>query len=178
MKWLGFTILALLLALLIIGCTQTGVEETSEEVPNTDNTMQETAELPSQSPTTTDSAYQGTILAGTKALVIDFTQEDYESALNSDKTILLYFYANWCPICKREVQEMYSAFNELDNENIIAFRVNYKDSDTDSNEEALARQYGISYQHTKVILKNSQQIKKSPDSWDKERYLAELQEVS
>ena len=178
--------LSLLLILVAAGCTDSEREtmikvsdamadeavagtDPMKDTPPDDAMMKKTVEV---------MMYSGTILAGTTSKVIDFNQADYETAKNEEKTILLYFYANWCPICKREIQELYSAFNDLDNENVIAFRVNYKDSDTDNSEENLAKEYGIAYQHTKIILKNGKQVLKSPDSWDKERYLEEIKRLS
>lgn len=95
-----------------------------------------------------------------------------------NKIILLNFYANWCPLCKQEQPETFAAFNELNNPKIIGFRVNYKDSATDENEEALAKEFGITYQHTKIIIKDGQRVLKAPDSWDKARYLEELAKVA
>ncbi len=39
-------------------------------------------------------------------------------------------------------------------------RVNYNDTETDANEEALADEHGITYQHTFVLIENGQQVKK------------------
>lgn len=114
------------------------------------------------------------VLAGTTTKYFEFTKEAYDQALAENKVILLYFYASWCPICRLEQPKTFAAFNELNNPNIIGFRVNYRDSDTDENEVDLAKQFGVSYQHTKVILKDGQRVLKAPDSWDKERYLEEL----
>lgn len=107
----------------------------------------------------------------------DFSKGKYEEALNSDKLIVLYFYANWCPICKEEVPKLYSAFNELTTDKVIGFRVNFNDSDTDSDEENLAREFGVAYQHTKVFVKNGSRVLKSPESWEKDRYLDEIQKA-
>ena len=121
------------------------------------------------------SEYQGTLLAGAQAPFLTFAQADYEKAKASDKLVVLYFYANWCPTCKKELErETHPAFNELDRDDVVAFRVNYRDSDTEKAEEVLASEFGIGYQHTKVFLKNGEQILKSPESWDKERYLEEI----
>ena len=117
------------------------------------------------------------VLAGTTSKYVEFNQAAYQQALDENKIILLYFYANWCPLCTKEQPEIFSAFNELNNPEVVGFRVNFRDSDTDQDEVELAKKYGISYQHTKVILKNGERILKSPESWNKERYLQELQSL-
>ena len=118
--------------------------------------------------------YTGTVLAGKSAPLLDFTKADYDVAIKSDKLVVLYFYANWCPICKAEFPVMQKVFNELTTDKVIGFRVNYNDSDTDSNEKALASQFGVAYQHTKVFVKNGQRILKSPEGWDDKRYDIEI----
>ena len=122
--------------------------------------------------------YAGKVLAGKESPLLDFTKSDYDAAIKSDKLIVLYFYANWCPLCKEEVANaLIPAFNELTTDKVVGIRINYKDSDTDTEEENLARQYGISYQHTKVFVKNGKQILKAPDSWDEKRYDMEIGKV-
>lgn len=119
--------------------------------------------------------YQGAVLAGKAAPLLDFAKADYDMALGSDKLIVLYFYANWCPICKAETANaLYPAFNELAADNVIGFRVNYNDNQTDNHEKNLAREFGVAYQHTKVFVENGQRILKSPESWDKNRYETEI----
>ena len=124
-----------------------------------------------------ESEYKGQVLAGTTTKYLDFNKADYDKALKEKKKILLYFYANWCPICKLEQPQTFAAFNEIKDSDLIGFRVNYRDSDTDADEEEIAKEFGVGYQHTKVILKNGQRAGKFPDSWDKQRYLDELAKV-
>lgn len=62
----------------------------------------------------------------------------------------------------------------LENETVVGFRVNYNDTDTEAFEEELAREFGIAYQHTKVILTGDNNYFKSPESWDKDRYIQEI----
>jgi thiol-disulfide isomerase/thioredoxin len=120
-------------------------------------------------------SFSGAVLAGSSAPVLDFNQADYEKAKNSDKLIVVYFYANWCPVCKKEVANgFYPAFNGLSSDNVVAFRVNYKDNETDSAEEALAREFGVAYQHTKVFVKNGERVLKSPDSWSEDDYIKNI----
>ena len=98
-------------------------------------------------------SYTGNVLAGTEATkYIDFNKADYDKALKDKKKILLYFYANWCPLCKQEQVHTFAAFNEINDPELVGFRVNYKDSETDADEVSLAKEFGISYQHTKIIL--------------------------
>ncbi len=121
------------------------------------------------------SKYTGTVLAGKSAPLLEFNKTDYDTAMASDKLVVLYFYANWCPLCKEEVSNaLIPAFNELTTDKVVGIRINYKDNDTDSEEKALAVKFGIPYQHTKVFVKNGKQLLKAPDSWNKARYLDEI----
>lgn len=175
MRTLHLMLLSMIVLLLAVGC-QTSTENRAITGEDADAMMEDTA-MESDSMATHDD-YQGELLAGSESPYLAFTKEDYQKALDEDKTILLYFYANWCPTCRAEQPHTEGAFNELQDENIVGFRVNYKDSDTEQAEEDLAREFGISYQHTKVILKDGQQVLKAPDSWDKARYLEELRKVA
>jgi len=62
----------------------------------------------------------------------------------------------------------------LQSDKVAGFRVSYNDTETDEDEKRLAREFGITYQHTKVILKNGKEINKSLESWDKETFLKEI----
>lgn len=152
----------MILSVIVFGCTKTAGIDAMEKK----NTTME------------KSIYQGKVLAGTESTkYLDFNKADYDKALKEKKKILLYFYANWCPICRLEQPKTFAAFNEIKDADLIGFRINYRDSDTDADEEALAKEFGVSYQHTKVILKDGQRVLKAPDSWDKQRYLDELAKV-
>ena len=122
-----------------------------------------------------ESEFSGTRLAGSaSAPLLDFTQADYEKALASEKLIALYFYANWCPTCRAEFPLMEQAFDKLETDQVVGFRVNFNDNETDADETALAREFGVAYQHTKVFVKNGERIVKSPESWDAKRYEKEI----
>lgn len=107
----------------------------------------------------------------------EFDQALYEAALKDKKIIVLYFYANWCPLCKAEVPYFYESVAEFNNADIVGFRVNFNDNETDDDEKNLARKFGVAYQHTKVILKNGERVLKSPESWDEKRYDQEISKL-
>lgn len=130
-----------------------------------------------QESVTTIEGYSGSVLAGKSSPYLEFQKADYEKALNSGKIVFLNFYANWCPICRAETPAVYSAFGKLTTDNIVGFRVNFNDSDTDEDEKALAKEFGVTYQHTKVILKDGKQTLKVTEQWDQPQFEEELKKA-
>ena len=135
-------LLAILVIVVAIGCS-----------PNSDTLIVE------------DNSSGLTKLAGNDggAAYYVYDKTAYETAVSQNKTVYLEFYASWCPVCKQMEPEIVAAFNELENPNIIGFRVNY---DT---ETSLKKQFQIPYQHTRVIIKNGVQVQKSSNAWTKEQ---------
>ena len=119
----------------------------------------------------------GKVLAGNSSPFLEFNREDYEKALESDKIIFLDFYANWCPICRAEEPEISDGFDSLTTDKLVGFRVNFNDSDTDSDEKQLAKDFNVPYQHTKIFLKNGKEISRSVDQWDKDQFVKEINKI-
>ncbi len=46
----------------------------------------------------------------------------------------------------------------LSAENVVGFRVNYNDDQTDENEKALAKKLGVAYQHTKIVVTPDEKV--------------------
>lgn len=95
----------------------------------------------------TNSMKKETIMMKRSNRYIPYSKTVFEDA--SGKRRILYFYATWCPSCKI-TNEDFSARADKIPEDVMIIRVNYNDPDTDQEEKALAKQYGISYQHTFV----------------------------
>lgn len=121
--------------------------------------------------------YQGNVLAGSTSPFIEFNQADYQKALSENKVIVLEFYANWCPVCRAEAPEIHAGFEELDSENVVGFRVNFKDSDTDEAEEALAEEFDVPYQYTKIILDNGVEVARYTEQWNRQDLLSAVNSV-
>lgn len=160
-------------SLIIFSDSQTGVPPQ----PNSQNTMTTetdnamTADEAANQDSLQQEGYAGTVLAGTTTPYLAFEQTDYEKALRENKIIVLNFYADWCPICRAEAQDVNAAFESLDNPDVVGFQVNYNDPSTDANEKALAEQFSIPYQHTKVILVDGQEVLQETAQWNQQQFI-------
>lgn len=93
-----------------------------------------------------------------KGAYIPYSDQAFEDA--ADTVRVLYFYASWCPTCRPVDQELSQNTDRIP-EGVTILRVNYEDPETDASEEALADQYGVTYQHTFVqVDQNGEQITK------------------
>ena len=132
-----------------------------------------------------NTSFQGEVLAGSSSgpVLLDFNREDYEKAIAEGKVVALFFYANWCPTCRIEFPKMKTAFDQMltfSNSawfDVVGFRVNYKDSQTDDFERQLARDFGVGYQHTKVLVHNGERVLKAPENWDSQKYIDEISKL-
>lgn len=108
---------------------------------------------------------------------VKYTKERFEQAVAEKKVIVLDFAANWCLDCLREEPELRKGVMELKSPDVIVLKIPYTDSDTLPEHTALAQQYQIAYQHTKVIIKDGAVVLKTPEVWTAGRFVAELQKV-
>lgn len=81
---------------------------------------------------------------------VEFNSEEGLPAVEEGRRIL-FFYANWCPTCRPINIELQDRISEIPDD-LTIIRVNYNDTDTDKEEEALANEYQITYQHTFVQI--------------------------
>ena len=102
--------------------------------------------------------YKGTMLAGTTTPYIRYNEEDFNKAQSAGKVIYIYFYASWCPICKSERPTILSAFNGMSNADAVGFEVHFNDDETNDKDRDAARKFGVSYQHTTIILNPSSKV--------------------
>lgn len=77
----------------------------------------------------------------------EYSPDAYQAASGNRR--VLFFYANWCPTC-RPADTAFRENRSQIPEDVVLFRVNYNDTDTDQAEKDLAAKHGITYQHTYV----------------------------
>ncbi len=109
-----------------------------------------------------------------------FAKAEYDKARAEGKVVFLEFYANWCPLCSRQKPVDESVFADPSvPKGVAGFQVNYKDSETDADEQELARQFGITYQHTRVILaKGGSLFHKKTGNSEKDEIIGLLEQAS
>jgi len=89
-----------------------------------------------------------------KEMVIQIGNENFENeVLNSDKTVLIDFYADWCGPCKMLSSIVEEFASENDNVKVVKI-------DTDVEQE-LAIQYGVMYLPTLIVIKDGKEVNRS-----------------
>lgn len=117
------------------------------------------------------------LIAGDISKYYNWDKTKFEQAVKDGKTIYLEFTANWCPVCQNQEPHLKAAFEELDNPDVVGFEIHYKDDETTPEHQSLAQQYQIAYQHSKIVIKNGEIVLKSPESWNKAKFLEEMRKI-
>ena len=99
--------------------------------------------------------------------IIKVNKENYDQIKNSDKPVLLDFYAEWCGPC-RMLSPVIDKIAE-EREDIVVGKIN-----VDENPE-LSSEFGIVSIPTLVVLKNGEIVNRSSGSRPKAQILAMLE---
>ena len=98
--------------------------------------------------------------------VMKINNENFESVKNSDKTVLLDFYADWCGPC-RMVGPIVDEIAE-ENPQFLVGKINIDE------EPNLAEQFGVVSIPTLVVMKNGEVIQQSTGARPKAQILGML----
>ncbi len=99
--------------------------------------------------------------------VLHISQNNFDQVKNSDKTVLLDFYADWCGPCRMVaplVEELASEHPEY-----LICKINVDD------EPALAQEFGVQSIPTLVVLKDGKVVTQSSGARPKAQILALLE---
>ncbi len=95
--------------------------------------------------------------------VISVNKDNFETVKNSEKTVLLDFYADWCGPC-RMVSPIVDEIAE-ERDDLLVGKVNV------DNEPELAEQFGVFSIPTLVVMKNGEIVNQSTGARPKNQIL-------
>ena len=101
---------------------------------------------------------------------IMITKDNIDSVINSDKPVLLDFYADWCGPCRMLMPVINEIAEEMKDE-VVVGKVNI-DSQMD-----IAGQYGVSTIPTLMVFEKGKQTKRSVGYMPKENVIKMLKAV-
>ena len=99
--------------------------------------------------------------------VLKVSLNNFDEVKNSEKTVLLDFYADWCGPC-RMVSPLVDEIAE-ENEQYLVGKINVDE------EPQLAQAFGVTTIPTLVVMKNGQIVKQSAGARPKEQILEMLE---
>lgn len=99
--------------------------------------------------------------------VITVTKENFETVKNSEQTVLLDFYADWCGPC-RMVSPIVEEIAE-ENPQYTVGKINVDD------EPSLAQEFGVMSIPTLVVMKNGEIVQQSVGARPKQQILEMLE---
>lgn len=118
--------------------------------------------------------YNGVALSGETSFYLQFNMADYDKAIRDDKLIFLNFYSNECTYCQDDNEAALDAFESMDYEDVIGFRVLYNDPALTLDDKDIALKYGVETLNTKIIVKGGKRVFKATDSWSKQTFIDEI----
>lgn len=117
------------------------------------------------------------LLGGHNSPFFIFQRSTYDSALRSNRIIILEFYTKSDPASVKESSELQAGFDELQTASLVGFRINYNDFNANPEEKTLASQFKVTNKNTKIILKNGEVVLQDSNLWNKKIFLEKVNQI-
>lgn len=92
------------------------------------------------------------------ALYTITTKEEFaEKVINSDRTVLVDFWAEWCPPCRAMAPGLQTAANKLDDKGVDIVKVNIEES---ADNQQLAAEYEVQSIPNMPIFKQGKEVER------------------
>ena len=82
-------------------------------------------------------------------MILHFDEKTFDEAVNGDKPVLVDFWAQWCPYCRR-IAPAFGKVGEQYADTLIAGKINYDE------EPQLIERFGIDTIPTLMLFKNGE----------------------
>ncbi len=99
--------------------------------------------------------------------ILHVTKDNFEQVVNSEKTVLLDFYADWCGPCRMVAPIVEEIANECPQYLVAKINVD--------NEPELAMEFGVSTIPTLVVMKEGKVVEQTAGARPKPQILAMLE---
>ena len=83
-----------------------------------------------------------------------FSKDIYDVALKSGDTIVLFFHASWCPVCKKQEPLLTDIIDEKGYETFVALKVDY------DQERDFKKSLKVSRQSTIIVFKAGKEVER------------------
>lgn len=110
-------------------------------------------ELPTQEPTIENSETE------IPSKYVDYSKENYDSAILSKRPLLLFFTSNWCTLCFDQDSVNKDVLLGLNKEGVTGLKIHILDSETTTETGALAKKFDITKENSIVILDKDGAVK-------------------
>ena len=115
--------------------------------------------------------FKSTSIAGSLSNIYNLNDEDYQTALDSNKLIILFFTLNTCATCDQELASIKETMVDIRHDDVVGFVVHLGDDQQSPLAIQLANQFAVTNPQTKVFLRNQVKLFKISDISSANRYL-------